>query len=242
MKILQIISLLMDYPETGIKEAQQELVAGINESTLTEAHKKSLIDFVHARCQLNLLDWQSEYDSLFERGRSVSLLLFEHVHGESRDRGQAMVNLQQQYQAAGLDIGVHELPDYIPLYLEFLATQGEENARIGLEEVAHILAVLACRLDERDSNYAALFHGLLSLSCVAVDLNDLTQQIKQEARDDTPEALDKVWEEEAIRFSADSDADACGTAQSRPSPLQSRDQEEFLNLDQLLNLHTAARA
>ena len=235
MKLLQVISLLMDYPTENIAKARVELLEIVAQSSLTVELKKSLSDFIYERCAIPLLDWQSEYDGLFERGRAVSLLLFEHIHGESRDRGQAMVNLQQQYQAAGLDIAALELPDYIPLYLEFLSTQGDTNAQIGLEEVAHILAVLACRLDERTSNYAALFHGLLHLSQVEVDLCDIQQ------RDDTPEALDKVWEEEAVSFTAESDADACGINIKRPSASQSKEHQEFINVESLLNFHAGIR-
>ncbi len=233
MKLLNLLSLLLDYPSAELVAAEPELLALVQASKVPEAQRGALVQFIQTRCQSNLLDWQSQYDSLFERGRSLSLLLFEHVHGESRDRGQAMVDLQQQYQAAGLEIGVRELPDYIPLYLEFLATQGDQNARLGLEEVAHILAVLACRLDERDCDYAVIFHVLLGLAQVPVDLADLQQQVRQEQPDDTPEALDKVWEEEAVSFANGADKSACGGAQYRPSPQQRRDQEEFINLDQL---------
>ncbi len=241
MKLLQVISLLMDYPTESIAESRIDLLAIVAQSTLTDELKKSLADFIDDRCAMRLLDWQSEYDGLFERGRAVSLLLFEHIHGESRDRGQAMVNLQQQYQSAGLDIAALELPDYIPLYLEFLSTQGDTNAQIGLEEVAHILAVLACRLDERHSNYAVLFHSLLHLSQVQVDLTDIQQQIKSEERDDTPEALDKVWEEEAVSFTAESDTDACGISIKRPTAAQSKDHHEFINVESLLNFHAGTR-
>lgn len=241
MKILQVISLLLDYPTERIAESYEELLDVVQQAALPEELKQALSELVVVRGAMRLLDWQSEYDGLFERGRAVSLLLFEHIHGESRDRGQAMVNLQQQYQAAGLDIAALELPDYIPLYLEFLSTQGEANAQLGLEEVAHILAVLACRLDERNSNYAVLFHSLLHLAQVQVDLTDIQQQIKNEQRDDTPEALDKVWEEEAVSFTAESDTDACGISIKRPSSLQSKDHQEFINVESLLNFHAGAR-
>src|SRR5690606_22756321 len=83
-------------------------------------------------CGGDLVDVQARYSELFDKGRALSLLLFEHVHGESRDRGQAMVDLMAQYEAAGFAIGVRELPDYIPLYLEFLATREDLEAREGL--------------------------------------------------------------------------------------------------------------
>lgn len=150
MQVLQVISLLLDYPKVELLEVVPELRATVRSSALSSTQQQALEDFIVRRTSGDVMDWQSEYDSLFERGRALSLLLFEHVHGESRDRGQAMVDLMQQYQQAGLDIGVKELPDYIPLYLEFLATQGDDNAREGLAEVGHILAVLAVRLEQRE--------------------------------------------------------------------------------------------
>ena len=240
MQILSIISLLIDYPEAEILVNKVNILSVIRESQyISEIHKKALTDFVIQRCDMGLLDWQSEYDAMFERGRSLSLFLFEHLHGESRDRGQAMVDLQQQYQQAGLDIGVKELPDYIPLYLEFLSTQGDQNAAIGLSDVAHILAVLAARLDERNSNYASLFHALLYMASVTVDIDGLRDQVKQEERDDTAEALDKVWEEEMVKFTADDNS--CGTSVLKPTEAQRRDHEQFITLADMVNLQSAAQ-
>jgi len=233
MQSLRVLSLLMDYPTADLVAAKDELIALTLEADLNQPTQQALVDFIAQRCSHDLLDWQAEYDGLFERGRSLSLLLFEHVHGESRDRGQAMVNLMQQYKAAGLELDAKELPDYIPLYLEFLSTQGEQNAQLGLQEVAHILALLACRLQERKNNYAAIFSALLQLSGAKVDLTDVQQQIVGEKRDDTPEALDKVWEEEAVTFGAEGAGDACATGTNRPLPGQRRDQEQVLDLSEL---------
>lgn len=224
MKIAQVISLLLDYPREELIDAKQDFLDVIMTSKLAPERKQDMVDFVEQRFSGDLMDWQSEYNGLFERGRSLSLLLFEHIHGESRARGQAMVDLLNQYKEAGLDIGVRELPDYIPLYLEFLSTQGEENLVLGLQEVAHILATLTARLEQRESNYAALTNSLLNLSGVEVDMADIHSQIETEARDDTNEALDKVWEEEMVTFGPDSSADGCSTGTSKPSETQRKDQ------------------
>jgi len=223
MKILKLFSLLLDYPETTLAPHKQELLEVVRASSLSAEHKAAVEAFVRSRCEGDLMDWQVTYDGLFERGRTLSLHLFEHVLGESRDRGQAMVDLMNQYKQAGLEIDALELPDYLPLYLEFLSTQGEENARLGLQEVSHILALLTCRLQKRDSHYHAITHALLSLSGAQVDLDSVREQIAGEQRDDTKEALDKVWEEEAVTFGPDSGADACGSAASKPSEAQRRD-------------------
>lgn len=233
MQVLQVISLLLDYPKPELVEARAELEQMIQQSSLNADDKTALEVFIEHRTSMSLMDWQSEYDGLFERGRALSLLLFEHVHGESRDRGQAMVDLMNQYKTAGLDLGVKELPDYIPLYLEFLSTQGDENARLGLEEVAHILALLTARLEQRGSNYSLLFQTLLSISGVQIDLDDVRQQIVNEKRDDTSKELDKVWEEEAVTFAGNDQMQGCPTAQNRPSEGQRRDQYVPLNTDDL---------
>ncbi|WP_417704875.1 nitrate reductase molybdenum cofactor assembly chaperone [Rheinheimera aquimaris] len=224
MQILQLLSLLLDYPHQPMLDGKDDLLSVVANATIDTDHKQQLIKFIQSRTAGALMDWQSEYDGLFERGRSLSLLIFEHIHGESRDRGQAMVNLLAQYREAGLDIGVKELPDYLPLYLEFLSTQGTQNAQIGLEEIAPVLAVLLCRLEQRQSDYAGIFSTLLSLSKAEVDLADIKQQIANEQRDDTPKALDKVWEEEMVSFIGNEQTNsACGTG-NKPAEGQRRDQ------------------
>ena len=223
MPILQLISLLLDYPKQPLLDAKDELLTIVAQATIDDSLKQAISAFITERTGGELMDWQSDYDGLFERGRSLSLLIFEHIHGESRDRGQAMVNLLAQYREAGLDIGVKELPDYLPLYLEFLSTQGEQNAQLGLEEIAPVLAVLQCRLEQRSSNYAGLFRTLLALSEANIDLSDIKQQIQAEKRDDTPKALDKVWEEEMVRFTEGSAQD--GAASCGDSLLNQRRQE-----------------
>src|SRR5207244_13070491 len=111
---------------------------------------------VAARWQLDLLlseiaigdlyDLQERYVLLFDRTRSLSLHLFEHVHGESRDRGQAMIDLKNQYENAGLEISATELPDFVPLFLEFLSTRPRADAYELLGQPAHILSAMAERL------------------------------------------------------------------------------------------------
>ncbi len=164
------------------------------------ALRDGLAALLNELCQGDLLDVQARYDGLFERGRSVSLLLFEHVHGESRDRGQAMVDLLDRYTGAGLQIDVPELPDYLPLYLEYLSLLPFAAASEGLAEVAHILGLLALRLEERGSAYAAIFEALLELSGERPDLGALRRDQAQEQRDDSLEAIDRAWEETPVSF------------------------------------------
>ncbi|MCV6610155.1 MAG: nitrate reductase molybdenum cofactor assembly chaperone [Amphritea sp.] len=214
MRNLKVISALMDYPEAELLGGRQDLIEELqNDPFLPAEQKAALISFVEQLCSKDLLDAQEEYVALFDRGRSHSLLLFEHVHGESRDRGQAMVDLMAIYEKQGFMIDQRELPDYIPLFLEFLSLRPEQEVRQWLADVCHILALLETRLHKRESHYAVLFEALLSLTGVAVEREELKEKVANEVRDDTPEALDQVWEEEMVRFtegSAQNGADQCG--------------------------------
>lgn len=208
---LLVISRLLEYPDAALWQHQQELHDALVEgSALNLQQAAQLNGFMTNLCGQDLLDAQAGYSELFDRGRATSLLLFEHVHGESRDRGQAMVNLMNQYQQAGMEIDSRELPDHLPLYLEYLSQRDEAEARGGLQDVAPILALLAARLKQRESDYAVLFDVLLGLSQSDVAVESVSQQIANEARDDTPQALDAVWEEEQVKFVADA---GCGESE-----------------------------
>ena len=197
MKILKVISLLIDYPTQVVFDARDELTAAIAATRVISPEQRyavqALLDELTGQ---DLLDAQEAYVNLFNRGRHLSLLLFEHVHGESRDRGQAMVDLMAQYENDGFNIGVKELPDYIPLYLEYLSYCDEPTARAGLADVEHLLAVLAARLEEQPSAYAACFQALLQIAGFEpeVAIEQVRDQVSQEVYDDSLEALDALWE------------------------------------------------
>ena len=234
MIALQIIARLIDFPTEDLNDHKDDLLTMIeNSDELNREQKHNLSQFVCERAALDFLDWQSEYDALFERGRSLSLFLFEHTHGESRDRGQAMVDLLARYREAGLELSEKELPDYLPVYLEFVSTQGEDNVKAWIEDFAPVLAVLATRLRARESNYALLFETLLSLADISYDRSALNEQIDREVRDDTPEQLDKVWEEEMVTFGSTNNQTACESGTFRPSEAQRRDHQQPLNLASL---------
>ncbi|GGC98233.1 nitrate reductase molybdenum cofactor assembly chaperone [Halopseudomonas salina] len=224
MKILKVISLLMDYPVQALQDARMELEEAIVASReISPEQRQDLVDLLTRLASTDLLDVQEAYTEEFERGRYLSLLLFEHVHGESRDRGQAMVDLMAQYESAGFAIGVKELPDYIPLYLEFLATRDGEEARAGLGEVEHLLALLASRLEERGSDYASCFRALLQIAGTIPELAmaAIREQVLEEIPDNSLEALDKEWEEEQVTFLNGDSVAACGT---RPANVKAKEE------------------
>jgi nitrate reductase delta subunit len=112
----------------------------------------------------NALDVEAAYVEMFDRGRATSLHLFEHVHGDSRDRGPAMIDLAQTYEKAGLYLAPGELPDYLPVVLEFVSIQPPREAREFLAEMAHIFNAIFSALQERRSAYASVLGALLELA------------------------------------------------------------------------------
>lgn len=209
MQILKVIGLLLEYPDEVCWENRDELI------NLVERDAPMLLPFVVKHLSVPLLDKQAEWCEFFERGRATSLLLFEHVHAESRDRGQAMVDLMAQYEKAGLQIDCRELPDYLPLYLEYLSILPPHDAQDGLQNVAPILALLGGRLKQREAPWYQIFDALLIIANTSLSSDSVTKQVAGEPRDDTRHALDAVWEEEQVKFIEDN-ATSCDS-----SPLQS---------------------
>ena len=149
----------------------------------------------------DLYDLQERYVLLFDRTRSLSLHLFEHVHGESRDRGQAMIDLKALYENGGLEIDASELPDFVPLFLEFLSTRPRPEAYDLLAQPAHVLAAMAERLRKRQSAYEAVFRALVQLAA-AKPKADVVSALLAEPDPDANDlaALDAAWEDEPVNF------------------------------------------
>lgn len=208
MQILKIIALLIEYPDELLWENRDEALS------LVEQDAPMLLPFAQQHLSAPLLDKQAEWCEVFERGRATSLLLFEHVHAESRDRGQAMVDLMSQYEKAGLQLDCRELPDYLPLYLEYLSIVTDGEAREGLQNVAPILALIGGRLKQRGVAQYQLFDALLTLAGTRLTSDSVAKQVSGEKRDDTRQALDAVWEEEQVKFIEDN-ATSCDS-----SPMQ----------------------
>src|SRR5262249_21347796 len=134
------------------------------EGLLSATQRMSLSGLLTDLTTHDIYDLQERYVALFDRGRATSLHLFEHVHGESRDRGQAMADLLALYGEHGLEFAANELPDYLPLFLEFLSLLPRAEARSLLAEPAAILRALADRLARRDAGYAAVLGVLAELA------------------------------------------------------------------------------
>jgi nitrate reductase molybdenum cofactor assembly chaperone NarJ/NarW len=204
-QIYKVLSALLTYPTPEIKVAAGDLRAVLDAETALPAPLRAelgvLIDELEAR---DIYDLQERYVLLFDRTRSLSLHLFEHVHGESRDRGQAMVDLQDLYAKHGLELSAKELPDFVPLFLEFASTQPDKEARALLAQPAHIFEALAERLAKRESSYEAVFRSVVALA-ESEPKYDAVSELLEQADPDPNDlaALDAAWEDEPVTFGAD---------------------------------------
>ncbi|AXO13810.1 MULTISPECIES: nitrate reductase molybdenum cofactor assembly chaperone [Thalassospira] len=207
-RTLKSFSLLLSYPTTELQEAMPE-IGGVlaSDTRLTAAARRDLRPLVEAMSNDDIYDLQERFVMLFDRSRSLSLNLFEHVHGESRDRGGAMVSLLETYRAGGFEPATTELPDHLPVLLEFLSTRPRAEVQDTLADAAHIFEAIRARLENRESPYQAVFSALQQLANVTADANAVAELLEQPEDDPNDlEALDEVWEESEVTFGPDPNA------------------------------------
>jgi len=205
---LRALSLLLGYPQKGLLEMVPALVGAINDEAALPAARRGEIQALAADLlRTDPIEAEARYVELFDRGRSTSLHLFEHVHGDSRDRGPAMIDLIKHYEAAGLYFDGKELPDHLCVVLEFASTQPPAQAKEFLGEVAHILQAIFSALRQRDSAYASLVAAVLELAGHKVEAVPVTPD----------ESLDASWEEPEVFGGCSTRGQA---APGAPQPIQ----------------------
>ncbi len=202
---LRALALLLNYPDDALRQALPELLKAIDdEAALPAARRAEIRALAQELAQQETLDAEARYVETFDRGRSTSLHMFEHVHGDSRDRGPAMIDLTQTYEKAGLLLGPDELPDHLCVVLEFASTQPPQVARDFLGEMAHILNAIFSALLKRQSPYATLVAAVLELAGHKAQAVPFAEEAP----------LDESWEEPAA-------FDGCSSrGQSRPDQPQ----------------------
>lgn len=225
-RTFKAFSALLTYPTAEMQAALPELAAAIDQEALVPAAVGRQLDLLLGEMAIgDLYDLQERYVLLFDRTRSLSLHLFEHVHGESRDRGQAMIDLKTVYENGGLEIDATELPDFVPLFLEFLSTRSRPEAYDLLAQTAHVFAAMAERLRKRQSAYEAVFRALVQLAATKPKADVVSALLAEPDPDaDDLAALDAAWEDEAVRFGPGAGSDCKDTliekirAGRRPAP------------------------
>lgn len=197
---LRSLTVLLGYPSAELKaEADAIRKALAADRALPRAARRGLEPLLAALERGELLDLQAAYSELFDRSRSLSLHLFEHVHGDSRERGQAMIDLGEQYIDRGYFLQSRELPDFVPVFVEFASCLDPREARDMLAQPAHVFAALAARLDERGTPYAGVFHALVALAGARPDAAALAG-LQDAAPTDDISRIDEEWEEAPVTF------------------------------------------
>jgi nitrate reductase delta subunit len=202
---LRVLAHLLRYPDAELRAHLLELRDALRDERALTHSRLAEIDHLLDRLRAQPgLESEAQYVELFDRGRGTALHLFEHVHGDSRDRGPAMISLAQTYEQAGLFLRPGELPDFLPVALEYASTQPPAEARAFLGEVAHLLRVIFTALVKRESPYASVLAALLDLAGERAEKVKLPEEL----------ALDEAWAEPAA-------FDGCSSAgQARPDTPQ----------------------
>ncbi len=228
MRSLRVLSRLLAYPGTELFEQMDALKQVlIEEGFLKKKTLANLTSFMDQLGKTELMNAQEDYVETFDRGRAHCLHLFEHVHGESRFRGQAMLDLSKRYAEKGLEIGVGELPDYLPLFLEFISICEAEEGLETLAQAAPVIATIGEKLRRKNSGYAHVFAAIVELSRAKIKKSDI-----KKAADASPpqiktlDELDDEWQEPAA-FGATGDCAPCD-----PMPLTSASQNADLGAQQ----------
>ncbi|MBH9552071.1 nitrate reductase molybdenum cofactor assembly chaperone [Inhella gelatinilytica] len=183
---LRVLARLVRYPDQAVRDLLPELQAALRaEAALGAARLREIDALIDHLLSADPLKVEAEFVEQFDRGRRTALYLFEHVHGDSRDRGQAMVDLIKTYEEAGLMMDPGELPDHLPVVLEYASTQPPEAARAFLGELSHILKAIHTALVERRSPYASVLAAVLDLAGEATEAVALAPE----------PAMDEAWQE-----------------------------------------------
>jgi nitrate reductase delta subunit len=209
--VLKALGALLAYPTRELVDALPEITAVIDAETgLDRDVRRDLRGLVAEIAAMDPIDLEERYVGLFDRGRATSLHLFEHVHGDSRDRGQAMVDLKAVYERAGFVLAPGELPDFLPAVLEFLAQRPFAEARDMLGDCAHIIRAVGEALRRHDGHYDAVMQALLSL----IGVPGLADE--RGAAPSPEPALDDEWREEPVFFGPPG-GQGCGGGAASPA-------------------------
>ncbi|MCO1335783.1 nitrate reductase molybdenum cofactor assembly chaperone [Microbulbifer sp. OS29] len=199
-RILRALALLLDYPSESLKAHIAEIRETLESEKLLSSTDRAMLEpLLRSFLQQDLLGLQVTYSDVFDNSRTLSLHFFEHIHGESRERGQAMLDLGEEYIAHGCFLQRDELPDFIPIFLEFASCLPEAEIRDWLSRPAHVFAALAKRLDERKSAYAGIFHLLIRLAGQQPDAQAV-QELLARNQQAAEASVDEEWEEKPVTF------------------------------------------
>ncbi len=214
MKTLKVLAILLSYPDTNVHKNVDGLVEVLKqESLLSRKTLKELLSFIEDYKNKDFLELQERFVATFDRSRAHCLNLFEHIHGESRDRGQAMVDLIDMYAKKNLFINKKELPDYLPLFLEYLSLCDAQEAATSLGDTIDIIALIGGQLKKNKSPYWVIFSALEELSNIKANQFKVAEAIENSPKEpETLDELDELWQEQEAFSGESSECSTCETS------------------------------
>jgi nitrate reductase delta subunit len=214
MKTLKALAVLLSYPDINVYENIDDLAEILKkESLLSKKTLKELLAFISAYKNKDFLELQERFVATFDRSRAHCLNLFEHIHGESRDRGPAMVDLSEMYAKKNLFVGKKELPDYLPVFLEYLSLCNDNEAIESLGDTIDIIALIGGQLQKNKSPYYIIFSALEELSTTKVNKFKVAEAIQNSLKEpETLEELDELWKEQEAFGGESSECGTCETS------------------------------
>ncbi|MEN9579879.1 MAG: Nitrate reductase molybdenum cofactor assembly chaperone NarJ [Pseudomonadota bacterium] len=221
-RTFKALGLLLTYPGDELRQLLPVIELTLQEEALVSVETQAVLKQLSVDLsEQPLSELQERYTNIFDRTRSLSLHLYEHLYGDSRDRGQAMVDLFARYREHGLQLSSKELPDYLPAFCEFLSALSLKDARILLAEAQPLLGALEERLGRRDVRYAAALSGLresLQPMPAAIGLADAQDLSAVSVQPESFEEMDANWEDAPVTFGVGAAHDSCQTSRANAEP------------------------
>ena len=160
--LLKVLSILLQYPDDEFIQSFAELKEAVEEIPQVEQRQKCMI-FLNYLSNTPLIRLQQEYTATFDLNPATSLNLTYHKWGDGRERGNALLGFHQLYATGGYDITSCELPDYLPMLLEFLSINHQECDFSFLGQYWVELKAIGALLEESGSPYGGLFEIVLDI-------------------------------------------------------------------------------
>ena len=156
MRLYQVLSYLLDYPQEEWMTHLPTLRQWLASEELDDSEREALTAFFDHLANTDLIELQRVYVDTFDLKAQHSLYLTHHLLGDDKNRGPALIDLGEYYRAWGMESIEGELPDYLPLMLEFTANLEEDEANMFLSQFGKVLGVLADNLEQSESAWAPL--------------------------------------------------------------------------------------
>ncbi|MBT3092579.1 MAG: nitrate reductase molybdenum cofactor assembly chaperone [Candidatus Thiodiazotropha endolucinida] len=157
MQIYKLLARLLEYPDTELIVHMPEIIKRVkSDRDISTQERDDLMQFISWMQLHDMTGMQADYVQTFDMTPEHALHLTHHLFGDDRGRGPALIDLMEHYRAEGLDIDQQEIPDYLPLILEYASTLDDMQAKVFLGDARKVITVLAENLEKADSPYARL--------------------------------------------------------------------------------------